>query len=478
MKESRAKLYGDSSSLRGKKILLIAFGILFLLGVIFFIFYNSVIDLKGGSVVINYGGKYKEKGYSAKLFGKDYTKKIKISNKINLKKIGRYVVNYKVKIGFMTFSKNRSVLIVDKKSPKIILKGGKNVDVCPNKKYKELGYKAKDNYDGNLTKKVRVQTLKDKVIYTVSDSSNNKTEVVRKIKYRDITKPEIILNGDTDNYINIGTDFSDEGAKAIDNCDGDLTKDIKVDGGVDSSKAGEYIISYKVSDKAKNEGIIERKIYVLEKSSLYSGIPGTIYLTFDDGPNSGTTNVILDILKEEGVKATFFVTNNGPDELIKREFDEGHTVALHTATHDYATIYSSDDNYYKDLKSVQDRVKNITGEESMIFRFPGGSSNTVSRKYSPGIMSRLTQSSLSKGFKYYDWNVDSDDAGRARAADTVYNNVTSGLSKDKPNMVLMHDIKPYTRDALRNIIKFGKDNGYKFEKITMKTAMITQKVNN
>ena len=223
---------------------------------------------------------------------------------------------------------------------------------------------------------------------------------------------------------------------------------------------------------------LEQTINVIKKPDINSGIPGTIYLTFDDGPKDGTTNVILDILKEENVKATFFVTNNGPDSLIKRESDEGHTVALHTSTHNYAVVYASDASFYEDLTNVQNRVKRITGKTSMIIRFPGGSSNTISRKYSPGIMSRLTKSTLERGFKYYDWNISSGDAGGTTEASGVYNNVINALKKERVNMILMHDIKPYTRDALRQIIKFGKENGYTFEKITMDTPMITQNVNN
>ena len=184
-------------------------------------------------------------------------------------------------------------------------------------------------------------------------------------------------------------------------------------------------------------------------------------------------------MKEEGVEATFFVTNHGPDELIKREYDEGHTVALHTATHDYSIVYASDESYFNDLLSVQSRVKRITGYESKIIRFPGGSSNTISRRYSDGIMSRLTNEVVNRGFKYYDWNISSGDAaGGSPSPDTIYNNVVSNLSHDRVNMVLMHDIKTYTRDALRNIIRYGKENGYTFEKITINTEMVKQRVNN
>ena len=93
-------------------------------------------------------------------------------------------------------------------------------------------------------------------------------------------------------------------------------------------------------------------------------------------------------------------------------------------------------------------------------------------------MSRITAEVLNRGFKYYDWNLSSGDAGSTTEASGVYNNVVSHLSHDRVNMVLMHDIKPYTRDALRDIIRYGKENGYAFEKITMETEMITQRVNN
>ena len=117
--------------------------------------------------------------------------------------------------------------------------------------------------------------------------------------------------------------------------------------------------------------------------------------------------------------------------------------------------------------------------ESKIIRFPGGSSNTVSRKYSSGIMSYLTSEVLKRGYRYYDWNVSSGDAaGGSPTASMIYDNVVSNLSKNRVNMVLMHDIKTYTRDALRDIIRYGKENGYVFDKITQNTEMITQRVNN
>jgi len=292
--------------------------------------------------------------------------------------------------------------------------------------------------------------------------------------FEDIEKPTIELIGSEYKNVYIGDNYQEEGVKANDNCDGDISSSYTTEGEVNTSALGEYKLTYKVQDKAKNEATITRTVRVIERNKN-----GVIYLTFDDGPQEGTTNVILDILKEEGVPATFFVTCKGPDYLIKREYDEGHTVALHTCSHDYAGIYSSDDAFFNDLYAVQNRVKNITGYESKISRFPGGSSNTVSRRYSWGIMSRLTVEVQNRGFRYYDWNLSSGDAaGGYPTSDQIYNNVVNSLRKNRANMVLMHDIKPYTRDALRRIIRYGKENGYRFEKITMDTEMVTQRVNN
>lgn len=93
-------------------------------------------------------------------------------------------------------------------------------------------------------------------------------------------------------------------------------------------------------------------------------------------------------------------------------------------------------------------------------------------------MTTLTKDVLNKGYRYYDWNISSGDAGNTTSSSGVYNNVIKYLSKKRSNVVLMHDIKPYTRDALRNIIKYGKNNGYTFSKITMDTPIVSQHVNN
>ena len=429
------------------------------------------IELKNGErVVINYKEKYKEKGYEATLLGDDITDDVKVTGKVNSNKLGEYELTYTVKNGFFKRKVKRYVYVSDIEKPKMSITKD-DVYVCPDENVKKEKVNAKDNYDGDISSKVKVKIGKNKIIYSVTDSSGNKTTIVKKVYYKDIEKPTITLTGDAEQTIYLGKEYNDEGYTITDNCDKNIKDKVTKTGEVNVNAEGTYEIVYKATDDAGNEGVATRKVRVVDNK-------GVIYLTFDDGPNDGTTNVILDILKEEGVKATFFVTCNGPDYLIKREYDEGHTVALHTATHNYARLYSSDAAYFADLEQVGARVKNITGYDSKIIRFPGGASNTISRKYSQGIMSRITREALNRGYKYYDWNISSGDAGNTTDPNVVYSNVVNSLRTDRANMVLMHDIKTYTRDALRNIIRFGKNNGYRFEKITYDTEMITQRVNN
>ena len=432
------------------------------------------IQLNGNKdVVLNYKQKYVEKGFSANYFDDDLTSDVKVNGKVDSNKLGTYKITYKVKRGLFKRSVTRKIIVKDIEKPKLDVSSD-DLYICPGDDVVPEKVNAKDNYDGDISKKVENIVDTDKITYRVKDSSGNVTEITRKIIYKDIEKPNVTLNGNDTLYLYIGDSFEDPGVTTEDNCDAKVSEKVKVESNVDTNTVGTYEVKYKVSDDAGNNNELIRKVVVSEKNKN-----GTIYLTFDDGPNDGTTNVILDILKEEGVEATFFVTNKGPDELIKREYDEGHTVALHTASHDYSIVYASVDAYFNDLYSVQDRVKRITGEESKIIRFPGGSSNTISRRYCEGIMSTLTQEVQNRGFRYYDWNLSSGDAAGGRPTSTdIYNNVVNSLRKDRANMVLMHDIKTYTRDALRDIIRYGKENGYRFEKITMGTDMVTQRVNN
>ena len=168
-------------------------------------------------------------------------------------------------------------------------------------------------------------------------------------------------------------------------------------------------------------------------------------------------------------------------DYVKRAYNSGNTIALHTYTHNYSYVYSSIDNYFIDLNNVSNSVYNSIGIHPKIIRFPGGSSNTISKNYSNGIMSRLTNEVINRGYTYFDWNVDSNDAGGdGYNSNKIYNNVINGLSHSKTNIVLMHDSESHSAsvDALRNIIKYGKNNGYTFKAITSDTPIVRHGVNN
>ena len=207
----------------------------------------------------------------------------------------------------------------------------------------------------------------------------------------------------------------------------------------------------------------------------------TIYLTFDDGP-SYLTDTILDILKQENIPATFFVTSNQIfkySNSIKRMYAENHTVALHTSTHKYNYIYASEQNYFNDLNTLRMQVSKITGHKPRIIRLPGGSSNTVSKKYNQGIITRITNKLTQNNFYYFDWNIDSKDASGKLSKEVIYQNVVNKIHNGS-NIILMHDssTKKTTTEALIPIIKYAKKNGYTFAKITKNTPSIHHHIKN
>ena len=204
-----------------------------------------------------------------------------------------------------------------------------------------------------------------------------------------------------------------------------------------------------------------------------------IYLTFDDGPSKNTKD-ILETLDKYNVKATFFVTcSDYLEELSKEIVKKGHTIALHTCTHKYSYIYSSIDNYFNDLNNISNLVEKYVGIKSKYVRFPGGSSNTISKNYSNGIISKLSSNLKEKGYKYFDWNIDSNDAGGASKEKEYLNVIESLKSNDRDiNIVLMHDTKDSTKEVLESIIKDALNLGYSFSNINEYTKEIHHNINN
>ena len=194
-------------------------------------------------------------------------------------------------------------------------------------------------------------------------------------------------------------------------------------------------------------------------------------------------------MEEYNVKATFFVVGTGAMSMLDDIQAGGHAIGLHTNTHDY-DLYTSTKTYFADLNAISDKVFEKTGIRSKIIRFPGGSSNTVSRKYCKGIMSVLVEEVEKQGYAYFDWNVDSNDAninkmevidGKKRTPkDTIVKSVLNNAKGKDKICVLMHDlnVKTTTAEALPEIIEGLRAMGYRFEALTTSSPVFHAKVNN
>ena len=202
-----------------------------------------------------------------------------------------------------------------------------------------------------------------------------------------------------------------------------------------------------------------------------------VCLTFDDGP-SKTTPDVLAALKDAGVHATFFVVATGYNEkylpLLTEASAAGHQIALHSASHEYSDIYRSSEAYWADIGLLKERIAPYVDTESIRYlRFPGGSTNTVSRRYGgKGLMQQLKAEAEQKDFQWVDWNVCAEDAvGGHPSADTIYRNVVRETGEQTRCVVLMHDSSSTrtTAEALPDIIRWYADQGFTF--LTVAEAM-------
>ena len=419
--------------------------------------------------LLEYGSRYTEPGAEAVLYGTLFLKEgmvmekspVHVVNEVRTDRIGKYSVTYSAQLEGLTASAQRTVRVVDRESPVITLVEPKG-PLLAGTAYEEDGFKAVDNYDGDITDKVvRVESY-GLVTYTVMDSSGNPAQVEREIPYYDPLPPEIILEEGGHITIPVGTIFADPGFTATDNVDGNVTEQVEVTGEVVWYLPGTYELVYSVTDEHENNTTVVRRVEVEAQPWPEVVTPNkkVVYLTFDDGPGP-YTDQLLDVLYKYNVKATFFVVNSGYGRVMKRIVEEGHSIGIHSVTHDYKEIYASPEAYFTDLHTMQDIIYENTGVRTTLVRFPGGSSNTISH-FNKGIMTLLTEAVQNAGFQYFDWNVDSNDAGLARKKDMVLENVTEGLRWHSTAIVLQHDIHPFSVDAVEEIILWGLENGFTF----------------
>ncbi len=448
-------------------------------------FRTPTLQLLGGAdETVEVFSPYTDPGVRAQINGENIAVECQTSGKVDSQIPGTYELSYTLKYHLRTYHLKRMVRVADTTPPVLTLNGDKELSVGKRELYQEPGYSAVDNFDGDITARVQVRETSDgdNVVftYTVCDSSGNETSAQRTVRIADLIAPQIALNGAEYIQIEAGNVFSDPGVCATDETDGDLSALVTVSGMPDCGVPGVYTVCYTVQDRAGNTAVAERTVEVCPAPTNSAN---RIYLTFDDGPSSFVTEQVLDILKKNGIQATFFICNfsDALAPLVKRMADEEHAVAIHGYSHDYSAIYTSEDAFMQNVYQMQQRIFDVTGVKTTLMRFPGGSSNTISARYSDGIMSRLVGRVEKEGFSYFDWNIDSTDASaNTQDRNKIIQNVMSGLRQGRENIVLMHDTnaKTTTAEALQSIIDRAKAQGYVFLPLSAATQPVHHGVNN
>ncbi len=431
---------------------------LVLIAAIYFVYLKlNPLQLKARDIVVEYKEKFDPKDNIKRVFGgsKD---DVKIEGTIDTNAKGEYPITYT----YGNEKINAIVNVKDQKPPVLTLQEAK-VDMKdkgdPKLIIKEVKDASEVTFDFKYDKKTFDERGKHKIEVTATDEDGNTTTETGTLIREEDSKAPTLVDPDQKITIKQGQELDLSAIKVKDDFDPEPT--VTMDEEFDSEEAGKQTITIKVSDRSGNEKEYEQIVNVKEDPAYGKKV---VYFTFDDGPSENTAK-ILDILDKYNAKATFFVTGNHPEynKYMKRAAKEGHTIGLHTYTHNYSQLYSSEEAYFDDLQQISDMVEDVTGKKSKVIRFPGGSSNMISANYVDGLMTTLTQKVQEQGYQYFDWNVDSTDAsGNGVPVSQLVENATA--SDDQYINILMHDTdaKDTTVEALPEIIKYYKDKGYVF----------------
>lgn len=429
-------------------------------------FYNNPILLKQTQFHLQVGDAFDpNENVQNVVFGKN--DQLKIESNVNLKKKGKYTVTYQYK------EKARSIFVYvdDTKAPELEvqdLQVDLKTKIEPKMFVKKLEDRTKvtlsfvkepnmdkvgqqkltilatDAYDNVIKKRVKVERIED--------------QIAPKIK-KQVIKIKQGSHKDLSSLIKVKDNLDKKPSITVEEAD------------VDRMTMGTYPIKVEACDRSGN---VTNQMIDLEVVANPEYNDKIVYLTFDDGPSYNTPEV-LKILDRYKIKATFFVTGHDPSsyEYIKQAKEAGHTIGLHTYTHDYANIYSSTNAYFQDLDKISSLVEELTGTKANVIRFPGGSSNTISENYSKDIMPSLIQGVLERGYQYFDWNVTSGDASGINV-DASY--IISQSCTEDANQInlLFHDAagKETTVQALPTIIEYYLDRGYSFYPISQESFIV------
>ena len=430
--------------------------------------HNEIVMLGEDRLVLEYGESFDDPGVEIRQVGRIFpvtreAEMVYAINPFDSMRLGNQQLEYIIADNGTEKHLYRDITVVDTQKPVIeLLPIQEGQEPSWMRGYIEPGFTATDNVDGDMSDIVEVTLLNDRVVYSVTDSSGNEAVAERELP-GGMDAPEIeLVDGDALTFT-ASMNWEDPGFRAVDGQGNDLSEYVTVEGSVTPYRSGEYELSYTLTNLQGESVTAIRHVTVepVRQSDTVYPDTKTIYLTFDDGPGPYTSQ-LLDVLARYNVKVTFFVTGNQPDyyDCIGRAYAEGHSIGVHSFTHNYYSIYASEDAFFEDFNKCEDLIYEQTGSYTKLFRFPGGSSNTVSN-FNPGIMSRLTDTMTDMGYYYFDWNVSSGDAGGTTETDQVFWNVVNTCGNNV-NVVLQHDIKGFSVAAVERIIVWGLNNGYQF----------------
>ncbi|WP_179295518.1 polysaccharide deacetylase family protein [Bacillus sp. FJAT-45350] len=228
-------------------------------------------------------------------------------------------------------------------------------------------------------------------------------------------------------------------------------------------------LKYELEELQKEIEELEKELGQYNEPVVIEEEGKVAYLTFDDGP-SENTRIILDTLDEYEIKATFFPIGNETEaghELLRKIVEKGHGIGNHTYSHNYGKIYQSVDAFFEDFQQWEKFIFDVTGVDTKLVRFPGGSNNTVSHRHGgKNVMKEIAQELESRGYVYFDWNVDSIDASASIVDKNKIVNAVLGNSQNHDQIiVLFHDspAKTTTTEALPRIIEGLAEQGFRFE---------------
>jgi peptidoglycan/xylan/chitin deacetylase (PgdA/CDA1 family)/cell division protein FtsB len=307
-----------------------------------------------------------------------------------------------------------------------------------------------------------LERIKDELIKENDDLKQKIEEYSDRIDY---------LERQSENDFNIITDLNNESTKNV-NVINQLKNEIAL--------LKEENLRLKNLDVTVEENIEDDEesndLEVIDNEPITEPTPNknrkVAYLTFDDGPSTNTLK-ILDILDRYNIKATFFVIGGSSEfynNTIKEISDRGNAIGNHTYSHNYKSIYSSVDAFYKDFKQNEDNLYSILGYRPEVVRFPGGSNNQVSHKYGGStIMKKIIKELDKDKYQHFDWNVSSTDAEVAtQGKNKIIDSVINGAKNKNNIIILFHDSKPKTTtvDALPTIIERLQEMEFEFDILT------------